>query len=168
MLRAQDAPAAQQPAAGQKATKNYKDRAEYDLYAKVTQTTDPKARLAVLKEWETKYPQTDFKTERNQYFLATLAKLAPNDPAMKKELVSKADEVLKDDPKNFQAAYLASVYGPQIGGDNPPPDLLTQVDSAAHTVLNEAPNTFDQSKKAGEHDGGPVQRGEKTEHGHSA
>ena len=30
---------------GQKPAKNYKDRAEYDLFNKVTQTTDPKARM---------------------------------------------------------------------------------------------------------------------------
>ena len=73
-------PAGQQPAgqqaAGQSGTapaKNYKDRAEYDLYSKITQTQDPKARLDLLNQWQDKYPQTDFKQERDQYFLATLA-----------------------------------------------------------------------------------------------
>jgi hypothetical protein len=42
-----------QAAAGQAAgQKNYKDRAEYDLYAKITQTTDPKARLELLNTWQ--------------------------------------------------------------------------------------------------------------------
>ncbi len=39
-------PAAQQP------QKNYKDRAEYDLYSKITQTQDPKARLDLLNQWQ--------------------------------------------------------------------------------------------------------------------
>ena len=69
---------AQQPAAGQAAAggqapaKNYKDRAEYDLFSKVTQTTDPKARLEVLNTWQDKYPQTDYAQERLQYYVVKL------------------------------------------------------------------------------------------------
>ncbi len=156
VLRAQDAaaqqqpagqPAAGQPAAGQKATKNWKDRAEYDLYTKAAKGADPQAKLAALKEWQEKYPQSEFSDMRNQLWLGTLAQQAPKDPAAKPELLTKAGEVLKQDPKNFQAAYLISVYGPQVGGQNPQPDLLTQVDTAAQTVMSEAPNVFDQSKK---------------------
>lgn len=52
------APAAQ--AAGAQPAKNYKDRAEYDLYLKITQTTDPKARLELLNTWQDKYPTSDY------------------------------------------------------------------------------------------------------------
>src|SRR3954466_6446903 len=81
--------AAGQPAAGQAAgqpagqagAKNYKDRAEYDLYSKISQTTDPKAKLELLQTWQDKYPQSDFASDRNTLFMVTLSQLAPNDPA---------------------------------------------------------------------------------------
>ncbi len=78
------AQAAGQPAAGQAAgqpagqagTKNYKDRAEYDLYAKISQTTDPKAKLELLQTWQDKYPQSDFASDRSTLFMVTLSQLA--------------------------------------------------------------------------------------------
>lgn len=157
-LRAQAPATPQQPAAGQAPAaggqpaagggqKNYKDKGEYDLYLKVTQTADPKARIAVLQEWQDKYPQTDYAEDRSKLFLAALAQAAQTDPAAKQQVITKASEILKADPKNFQAAYLVAVYGPQVGGQSPSPELLSQVDTAAHTVITEAPNTFDASKK---------------------
>jgi len=143
--------AGQQPgAAGQQAgaaQKNYKDRAEYDLYAKITQTADPAARLELLNTWQDKYPQTDFAQERAQYFVATLNQLAPKDPAARKKLLDKTAELLKTDPKNFQALYFTTLWGPAVGGTSPTPEVLTQVDSAAHGVIDNANDAFDASKK---------------------
>ncbi len=151
----QPAAAGQQGAAGQGAagaqgaagTKNYKDRAEYDLYSKITQTTDPKARLDLLNTWQEKYPQTDYSQERNQYFLVTLSQLAGSDPTAKQKLIDKSNEILQTDPKNFRAAYFIVLYGPQVGGANPPPDLQSKIDTAAHAVIDGAPDAFDASKK---------------------
>jgi hypothetical protein len=145
------AQAAQQPAAGQAAgaapQKNYKDRAEYDLFAKVTQTQDPKARLELLNQWQDKYPQTEFKDERDQYFVATLGQLASTDPTARQKLLEKCKELLAADPKNFRAAYLTAVWGPAAGGTSPSPDLQTQVQTAAQAVIENAPTAFDASKK---------------------
>ena len=136
--------AAGQPAAGQK---NWKDRAEYDLYVKISQTTDPKARLDLLNSWQDKYPQTDYSQERNQYFLVTLSQLAANDPASRQKLLDKSNEILKADPKNFRAAYFIVLYGPQVGGTTPSADVQSQVDTAAHAVIDGANDAFDASKK---------------------
>ncbi len=138
---------AQQPAAGQSAqpTKNWKDRAEYDLYVKITQTQDPKARLQLLNTWQDKYPQTDYQTERSQAFIATLAQVAGTDPSQRQALIDKCEQVLKADPKNFTAAYYLSLMGPQVGGNSPSADLASQVQTAAHTVLDEV----DSMKKPG-------------------
>ncbi len=144
IVAAQDAAATQQPAAG---TKNYKDRAEYDLLLKISQTTDPKARLELLNTWQDKYPQTDYSQERSQYYLATLGQLAGTDPSQRQKLIDKAEDILKTDPKNFRAAYLVTLWGPSVGGANPSPDLLTQVDSAAHATIDGANEAFDPSKK---------------------
>lgn len=139
--------AGQQPAAGQQPQKNYKDRAEYDLYSKITQTQDPKARVDLLKQWEEKYPQTDFSKERLEYFVATLGQLAPSDPSVRQQLLGKCNELLKADPKNFRAMYLISLWGPAVGGTSPSPDLLSQVDSAAQGVISGIDTAFDASKK---------------------
>jgi hypothetical protein len=147
------APAGQavaQPAAGQAGAapaKNYKDRGEYDLYAKVTQTADPKARLEVLNTWQDKYPQTDFQQERLQYYVATLGQLAGSDATQRKPLLDKCAALLKIDPKNFTAAYYLSLWGPVVDASAPSADLESQIDSAAHVVLDNADAAFPAAKK---------------------
>jgi hypothetical protein len=140
---AQQPGGAQQPAGQEK--KNWKDRAEYDLYIKITQTQDPKARLQLLNDWQQKYPQTDFQAERSQAFIATLGQIAQADPSQRQPLIDKCEEALKADPKNFTAAYYVTLIGPQLGGNNPSPTLASQVQSAAHTVLDQV----DSMKKPG-------------------
>ena len=141
----QSAAGGQQPAAA--GQKNYKDRAEYDLYAKITQTPDPAARLQLLNQWQDKYPQTDYSQERLQYYVATLNQLAAKDPSQRQLLIQKASDLLKVDPKNFPALYAITYHGPALGGQNPPPDLVTQVDSAAHGVIDGADDAFSAAKK---------------------
>ncbi|HEY6987700.1 MAG TPA: hypothetical protein VH369_04915 [Bryobacteraceae bacterium] len=139
---------AQQPAAaGQAPAKNYKDRGEYDLFSKVTQTTDPKARLEVLNTWQDKYPQTDYSQERLQYYILTLSQLAQSDPAQRQPLLNKCQELLKVDPKNANALYLIAFYGPAIGGANPSPELQSQVESASHAFISGADEAFSPANK---------------------
>lgn len=133
--------------AGQQTQKNYKDRAEYDLYSKITQTQDPKARLDLLNQWQDKYPQSDFADDRLKYFINTLAQLAPTDAPSRQQLLQKCQDMLKKDPKYFLASYYIALWGPAVGGSTPQPDLLTQVDSAAHAVLDGVEDTFNASKK---------------------
>ncbi len=132
---------------GQTGQKNYKDRAEYDLYSKITQTQDPKARLDLLNQWQDKYPTSDFADDRLKYFINTLAQLAPNDPAARQQLIQKCQDMLKKDPKYFLANYYIALWGPAVGGATPPADLQTQVDTAAHAVLDGVADTFSAAKK---------------------
>ncbi len=136
-----------QDAAQQPAGKNYKDRGEYDIFLKVTQTPDAKARLALLDTWRDKYPTTDYATERLQYYVATLAQLAPTDATQRQPLINKCVDLLKVDAKNANAMFLISQWGPAVGGATPPPDLLSQVDSAAHGFINEADTAFAPTNK---------------------
>lgn len=136
----------QQGAAGQPA-KNYKDRGEYDLFSKVTQTQDPKARLELLNTWQDKYPQSDFAQDRLLYFVATLGQLAPADASARQKLLDKCNELLKLDPKNFKAMYLIAVWGPAVGGTAPSSDLTSQVDMAAHGVIDNIDTAFDAKQK---------------------
>ena len=117
------------------ATKNYKDRDEYDLFKKITETTDPKARLQLLNTWQDKYPTSDYAPERLQYFIATLQQLAGSDSTQRQALINKCVEKLKTDPTNFQANYLISVWGPAVGGTSPSPDLLSEIDTSAHATI---------------------------------
>jgi hypothetical protein len=133
-----------QAAAGQK---NWKDRDEYDAFQKVTQTTDMKARLEALKAWEDKYPTSDFVDMRNQYYLDTYNNLSKTDPAMRQALLNKAQDALKNDPKNANTLYMICLWGPIVGGANPSPDLVSQVESAAHAFISGADEAFSADKK---------------------
>jgi len=136
-----------QAAAGQAGTKNYKDRDEYELYSKITQTADPKAKLALLQTWQDKYPQSDFASDRNTLFMVTLSQLASSDPASRQKLIDKSSEILSTDPKNFRANYFITLHGPAAGGANPPADLVSKVETAAHGVIEGAAEAFDPAKK---------------------
>ncbi len=141
---AQATPAPQQGAAaagGQPAAagKNWKDRDEYDLYVKISQMQDPKQQITLLQQWQDKYPNTDFSAERNTFWLLALSKEAGSDPQAAQQLITKSNDVLKTDPKNFRAAYFITLYGPRVGGASPSPELQGQVDTAAHTVLDNLP-----------------------------
>src|SRR5437016_4389516 len=52
-----------QPAQGQPA-RNWKDRAEYDLYNASVKEQDPNKRLALLNSWKEKYTKSDYAPER--------------------------------------------------------------------------------------------------------
>ena len=115
---AQDAPAAQPPAQGQAAQgsaqgaagaaqtkKNWKDRAEYDLYNSIAHEQDPKKRLALLDQWTQKYPTTDFADLRNQTYVATLGPLTQQDPSNRPKLIESAKKELTLNPKDFTSLY---------------------------------------------------------------
>jgi len=134
-------------AKAQEATKNWKDAEEYAAFQKVQTTTDPKGRLDALKAWEDKYPTSDYAALRLQYYLDTLSRLAATDPSMRPVLLSKAQDALKLDPKNANAMYLISLWGPIYGGANPSPDLVSQVEAAAHGFIAGADEAFDDKFK---------------------
>src|SRR5437879_12930417 len=57
-----------QPAQGQPA-RNWKDRAEYDLYNASVKEQDHNKRLALHNSWKEKYTKRDYATERLQIYL---------------------------------------------------------------------------------------------------
>jgi len=87
------------PAAGQP-QKNWKDRAEFDLYTSIGQDQNPKTRLEKLQAWEKGYPMTEFDQLRQTAFLTTYAAL--NDGKNATEIAKK---ILADNPKDFTASY---------------------------------------------------------------
>ena len=124
---AQAAPAQGAPQGPQK---NWKDRAEYDLYDAITKDTNPKTRLEKLQQWEKQYPQTDWIKERRTLLMTTY--FAMQQP---KEAVEIAKQILADDPKNFSALYIIVTFTQTLAGNNPTPDVLDLGEKAANTII---------------------------------
>lgn len=138
------APAGQQPAqSGQPAQggqqsqgKNWKDRAEYDLYNSIAHEQDPKKRLDLLDQWTQKYPKTDFEDLRTQAYLGTLGPLSQQDPSVRQKAVDYLKKTLSTDPKNFTALYWLAINAPEMGGASPSPEQIADAETAGHGLLN--------------------------------
>jgi tetratricopeptide (TPR) repeat protein len=109
--------------------KKYKDDAEFPLYDSILKDTNPKTKLDKLQEWERKYPSTDFIKERRQLFFATY--LAAQMP---KETMAAAQQVLADDPKDFNALYYTMFLLNVVYQGNQPA-LLDQAEKACNALL---------------------------------
>ena len=119
-----------QGAAAQQSQKNWKDRAEYDLYNSIFSDTNPKTRLEKLQQWEKQYPQTDYIKERRTLFLTTHFALG-----QAKEAVAVAKQILADEPKNFSALYIIVQYTQALAGSPPAADVMDQGEKAAQALL---------------------------------
>jgi tetratricopeptide (TPR) repeat protein len=111
--------------------KNWKDRAEYDLFDSITKDTNPKTKLEKLQQWEKSYPTTDYNSERRMLFLTTYVAL--NQPA---QAVGIAKTILADDPKNFSSLYYIMFYTRALAGATPSPDVLDQGEKAAKAIVD--------------------------------
>jgi len=90
--------------AAQQSQKNWKDRAEYDLYETIAKSSDPNVWLATLDKWKAQYPQSDYDDIRRQAYLTAYRQL--NRP---REALNAAADVLKDNPNNLAA--LSAIVG---------------------------------------------------------
>jgi tetratricopeptide (TPR) repeat protein len=128
------------------AAKNWKDRAEYDLYMSIQQETkDMSKRLELLNQWQDKYPQTDYSKERLQFFVVTAA--AAGQP---KKALDYAAQLLKVDPKDLNSNYYTVLFGPGVYRPAPTADQQAAVQSAAQAILDSSDGPFaDKNKPAG-------------------
>jgi tetratricopeptide (TPR) repeat protein len=110
--------------------KNWKDRAEYDLYVSIGQDTNPKTRLEKLQQWEKSYPKTDWEDARRTAFLTTYAAL--NDP---KDAVEAAKKILAVDPKDFTAQYYIMYFTQALYSQSKSPEVLDDGSKAAQAIL---------------------------------
>ena len=132
------APAAQ-PAA-QPAQKNWKDRAEYDLYNAIVKEQDASKRLALLNSWKEKYPTSDYADARLQIYVTTYAALNQPD-----KVIATGNEVLQSDPKNLTVLYMMAQN--VLGIAKPTPDDLASGEKAANGLISNLDTFFDPSKK---------------------
>jgi hypothetical protein len=121
--------AAAQPAAGGAAQKNWKDRAEYDLYESITKEAAPAKRLELLNQWNEKYAASEFKLERQLLYLDTHQKLgqAP-------KMLESAKQVVAIDPQNVTALYWIAYLTTSL--NNTAPDALDAGEKAAQALIN--------------------------------
>lgn len=132
VLRAQGA--GQTPATQNTGQKNWKDRAEYDLYDAITKDTSPQTRLEKLNQWKEKYPKTDFIDLRQTAFLTTYAALGQIQQAL-----DSAKEILARDPNDFSALYYTAFLSPQLVAvtkQPPTEDQLSAAEKAGNGILN--------------------------------
>ena len=125
--------------AGQEKKKEWKDRAEYDLYESITKTQDPNQWLSVLDKWKAAYPQSDYADVRRQMYLATYRAL--NKP---RQAFDAAQEVLKDHPNNLVglSAMVGYVYPLVPYQAALTPEMTADLD-AAETAATQILNNLD-------------------------
>ncbi len=130
--------AAQAPAA----QKNWKDRAEYDLYESITKTQEPAKRLELLNQWKEKYPATDFKQERLLLYLNTYQGLNQAAP-----MYSAAKDIVANDPKDMTGLYWLNMLAPVQPGAATNADVLDTAEKAGKGILENLDTAFAADKK---------------------
>jgi tetratricopeptide (TPR) repeat protein len=110
--------------------KNWKDRAEYDLFDSIEKDTNAKTKLEKLQQWEKQYPTTDYADARQMLYLTTYVALQQPQQA-----VATAKQILAKDPKNFSALYYIMFYTRALAGNSPTPEVLDQGEKAAKAIV---------------------------------
>lgn len=132
----------------QEKKKEWKDRAEYDLFESITKTPDPNQWLASLDKWKQQYPQSDYADIRRKLYLAAYRQL--NKP---RQAFDAAQEVLKDNPDDLVAlsAILQFVYplAPPNTQQLTAPQTadLDVAEKAANTVLNNLDTVYSKDNR---------------------
>lgn len=139
----------------QEGGKQYKDRGEYDVLSKVYAEADPTKKLALLDEWKSKYPETDYHVERTQFYLDSYQKTNQNEKA-----VATARELLGKKPGDFTANYAITLLSPYLGKSDAgtldtaaaaAKDLLAGMDKQfAAKPDNVPPEAWDNARKQAE------------------
>ena len=150
-LQAQDAQAQGQAAQGQAAQgqaqpaaggaqKNWKDRAEYDLFEAITKEATPAKRLEQLNQWKEKYAATEFKLERELLYLDTYQKLgqAP-------KILESAKNIIAIDPQNLTALYWMAYLTTSMNVTTP--EALDTGEKAGNALLGALDTAFAPAKK---------------------
>lgn len=116
---------------GQEKKKEWKDRAEYDLFeaARTAVAADPNKALETLNNWKQKYATTDYEEERLLMYVQTYQKLgqAP-------KMYEAAQELMQKYPKNIQGPFwLTSLT---VSMNDTSPQKLDMGEKAAKALLD--------------------------------
>jgi tetratricopeptide (TPR) repeat protein len=127
-------------ALAQAPTKNWKDRAEYDLVQQLTKETNPQTKIGLLKQWAEKYPTSEFKEDRYSTMIQTYQQ-AGNAP----EMLATTKAMIADFPKSVTGLYYLNLL--TISMNNTSPDALDAGDKAGQAMLGLMDETFSPAKK---------------------
>ena len=103
------------------AQKNWKDRAEYDLYAAITMDNNPASRLQNLDKWKNTYPQSEYADVRLKIYLVTYQQMNNHRAA-----IDTATEILKADPTDLTSLTEIVGYGLTLVPSDPKATLTGQ------------------------------------------
>jgi len=84
----------------------WKDRAEYDLYAAITMDTMPASRLQNLEKWKSQYAQSEYADVRLKIYLVTYQQMNNHRAAF-----DTATEILRADPSDLTSLTEIVGYG---------------------------------------------------------
>lgn len=118
----------------------WKDQAEYGIYESIGKETDAQKKLALLNQWKEKYPGTEMKKLRAQFYLQTYQALGQND-----NIYASAKDVLAEDPKDVFALSMISYLTPVKQDQSPA--ALELGEKSAQGVIAGLDATFDPAKK---------------------
>jgi hypothetical protein len=152
------APAAQAPAApapGAPPEKKVKDQGEYDIYNQtIKDQANPAALLKDLDTWTQKYPETDYKDDRQYYYVQAYNGVVPPQPAKVLEvgsaLMARDLKKVFTDPKAGPQQILTVLYMMSVNLlklPTPSPDQLAAGDKAAHALQEFVPTFFTAANK---------------------
>ena len=113
-----------------------KDQGEYDLTQAITKEKDPQKQLELLRQWEQKYPDSDFKANRSVMVAQADSQIAgkgimPNASAADADAAQKAAQDLADNIDK----YLAPENKPANATEDQWKQARAQLEQQAHTVL---------------------------------
>ena len=120
--------------------KQVKDQMEFDLYTAATKETDPAKKIQHLMTWKEKYPESEFKNDRLVLMITTYQALRDGE-----KMLSTAQELLKNDPKNVSGLYYVTLLTRSL--NNTAPDRLELGEKASNGLIGILPEMFDPSKK---------------------
>jgi hypothetical protein len=112
--------------------KNWADKAEYDLYSSILSKTDPAQQIALIYEWQARYPQTEFARERLQQ-LAYANKMA----GKPEEAFAVALQLLNLDGRDPDTLMIIVKLGPSL--PNPTQEYIATITDAANKLLMPRP-----------------------------
>ncbi len=120
--------------------KQWKDRAEYDLFDSANKEQNPNTKLQILNSWKQKYPTSDFKVDRQEMVMTTYQ--AMNNA---KEMLNAAKDLVALDAKDIKGLYWVNLLTVSLMDKSP--EALDAGDKAAQGLLAAIPEFFDPAKK---------------------
>jgi hypothetical protein len=109
---------------------NWTDRKEYDLVLSIRAESSPQKRVALLDEWKTKYPKSEYQEIRRELYFA--AYQAMDDSA---NMCAMAGEMLAAQPDNKMGAYWFALLLPEQ--KKPSQDQLALGEKSAALLIGE-------------------------------